>query len=135
MTDAEKNKCHAIIHSHAVLAAAGNLIPVPGTGLAADTITMTTMAMALASALGGSITESVARNMAINAIVATVKKNAVKTVVKEVSKIIPIVGQMISPAISVAMLESAGWSLANQLDAERPPHLRGTEDIKLLGNG
>lgn len=135
MTDAEKNKCHAIIHSHAVLAAAGNVIPLPGTGLAADTITMTTMAMALASALGGSITESVARNMAINAIVAAVKKNAVKTFVKEAAKIIPGIGQIVSPAISVAMLESAGWSLANQLDAERPPALRGTEDVKLLGSG
>lgn len=135
MTDAEKNKCHAIIHSHAVLAAAGNALPLPGTGLAADTITMTTMAMALASALGGSITESVARNMAINAIVAAVKKNAVKTFVKEAAKIIPFAGQIISPAISVAMLESAGWSLANQLDAERPPNLRGTEDTRLLGSG
>ena len=96
---------------------------------------MTTMAMALASALGGSITESVARNMAINAIVAAVKKNAVKTFVKEAAKIIPFAGQIISPAISVAMLESAGWSLANQLDAERPPHLINGQDTKLLSSG
>ena len=136
MTEAEKNKCHAIIHSHAVLAAAGNALPLPGTGLAADTITMTTMAMALAGALGGSIPEAVARNMAINAIIAAVKKNAVKTFVKEAAKIIPFAGQIISPAISVAMLESAGWSLANQLDEERNQKLlKGGNDTKLLGSG
>jgi len=123
MTDSEKTKCHAIIHSHAVMAGAGNLLPIPGTGLAADTVTMTTMAMALAGVFGGSIPESVARNMAVNAIIAAVKQNAVKTLVKEVSKVVPVLGQIISPSISVAMLESAGWSLANQLDAEREQKL------------
>ncbi len=119
MSDEEKRKCHAIIHSHAVAAAAGNLLPVPSTGLAADTITMTTMAMTLAGIFGSSITEAVARNMAINALTATIKKQAVKTVVKEAVKIVPFLGQIIAPSISVAMLESAGWSLANQLSKER----------------
>ena len=136
MTDDEKTKCRAIIHSHAVLAAAGNALPLPGTGLAADTITMTTMAMALASVLGGSITESVARNMAINAIIAAVKKNTVKTFVKEAAKIIPFAGQIISPSISVVMLESAGWSLANQLDEERNQKLlKGGVNPNLLNSG
>ena len=139
MTDDEKKKCHAIIHSHAVLAAAGNALPLPGTGLAADTITMTTMttmAMALASVLGGSIPESVARNMAVNAIVAAVKKNAVKAFVKEAVKIVPFAGQIISPSISVAMLESAGWSLANQLDEERNQKLLNSgNNSKLLNSG
>lgn len=135
MTDAEKTKCHAIIHSHAVMAGAGNLLPIPGTGLAADTITMTTMAMALAGVFGGSITESVAKNMAVNAIVTTVKKNAVKTVVKEVSKVVPFLGQIISPSISVAMLESAGWALATQLDEERNHKLlNGGGQILLNGD-
>ena len=135
MTDSEKKKCHAIIHSHAVMAGAGNLLPIPGTGLAADTVTMTTMAMALASVFGGSITESVARNMAVNAIIAAVKKNAVKTLVKEVSKVVPILGQIISPSISVAMLESAGWSLANQLDEERTQKLLNGGGQKLISSG
>ena len=30
MTESEKNKCHAIIHSHAAAVAGGNLVPVPG---------------------------------------------------------------------------------------------------------
>ena len=127
MTEAEQSKCKKIIHGHAVAAAAGNLVPIPGVGLAADTVTMATMAMALAAVFGGSITEAVAKNMATNAIVATIKKQPVKVIAKEVSKVVPIVGQLIAPSISVAMLESAGWILADELAAERdlrtPPQI------------
>lgn len=115
MTETEKDKCHAIIHSHAAAAAAGNAIPVPGAGIAVDTITMTTMAMALASVFGGSISESVAKNMAVNAIKQTMLKQPIKTAAKEISKFIPILGQIVAPSVSVAMLESAGWLLAEQL--------------------
>ena len=127
MTDEEKSKCQKIIHGHATAAAAGNLIPVPGVGLAADTVTMTTMAMALAAVFGGSIPESVAKNMAVNAIVAAVKGQPVKTIAKELSKLIPGLGQIVAPSVSVAMLESAGWSLAEELAAKR--------DLKRLSDG
>ena len=119
MTEEEKSTCRKIIHGHAAAAAAGNLVPVPGVGLATDTVTMTTMAMALASAFGGSITESVAKNMAINAIIATVKKQPVRMIAKEISKVVPVVGQLVAPSISVAMLEASGWLLANELIEER----------------
>lgn len=137
MTDEEKRKCQKIIHGHAAAAAAGNLVPIPGVGLATDTVTMTTMAMALASVFGGSITESVAKNMAINAIVATIKKQPVKVIAKEISKVVPIVGQLVAPSISVAMLESAGWLLANDLAEEKarknlelPPSTHGGHNFK-----
>ncbi len=119
MTDEEKSKCKKIIHGHAAAAAAGNLVPIPMVGLATDTVTMTTMAMALASVFGGSITESVAKNMAINAIVSTIKKQPVRVIAKEISKVVPLVGQLVAPSISVAMLESAGWLLASELSDER----------------
>ena len=45
MTPEQRDRCSTIIHTHAAAAAAGNAIPVPGLGFAADTITMTTMAM------------------------------------------------------------------------------------------
>lgn len=44
MTPAQRKKCHAIIHSHAVAAAAGNAVPIPGLGVAVDLVTMSTMA-------------------------------------------------------------------------------------------
>ena len=137
MTDDEISKCRKIIHGHAAAAAAGNLVPIPGVGLAADTVTMTTMAMALAAVFGGSITESVAKNMAINAIVATMKKQPVKVIAKEISKVFPVVGQLVAPSISVAMLESAGWLLANDLADEKakktvelPPPTSGGHNFK-----
>lgn len=52
MTSEQESKCHAIIHSHAVLAGAGNIVPIPGMGIAADITTMTTMAMSLAAVFG-----------------------------------------------------------------------------------
>ena len=128
MTKAEKSKCRKIIHGHAAAAAAGNLVPVPGVGLATDTVTMTTMAMALASVLGGSITESVAKTMAINAIIATIKKQPVRIIAKEISKVVPVVGQLVAPSVSVAMLESAGWLLANELVAEREKSLTESDN-------
>ena len=131
MTEAEISKCRKIIHGHAAAAAAGNLVPVPGVGLAADTVTMTTMAMALAAVFGGSITESVAKNMAINSIVATIKKQPVKIIAKEISKVIPLVGQLVAPSVSVAMLEAAGWLLAEDL-ASRRDEQKLTEEIQSL---
>ena len=119
MTSSEREKCQLIIHSHAAAAAAGNAVPVPGLGVAVDTITMTTMAMALAAGFSGSITESVARNMAINAIKKTMLKNPIKTVTKELSKIVPFGGQIVSSSISVTMLESAGWTLAEELSKKK----------------
>ena len=119
MTDEEKSKCRKIIHSHAVAAAAGNLVPIPGLGVAVDTVTMTTMAMALSAVFGASITENVAQAMAINAIKQTALKQPIKSIAKEVSKFIPVLGQTVAPSISVIMLESAGWALANQMADSR----------------
>lgn len=119
MTDAEKSKCQKIIHAHAVAAAAGNLVPIPGLGVAVDTVTMTTMAMALSAVFGGSITENVAQAMAVNAIKQTALQQPIKSIAKEVSKIIPVLGQTVAPSISVIMLESAGWALANQMASSK----------------
>ena len=119
MTEEEMSKCRKIIHGHAAAAAAGNMVPAPGLGIAVDTVTMTTMAMALASVFGGSITEAVAKNMATSAIIATIKKQPLKVITKEISKVLPFIGQLVAPTVSVAMLESAGWLLADDLAAER----------------
>ena len=48
MNSIQKSACHKIIHSAAAAAAAGNLMPVPGTGFAADMGAMVVMVMSLA---------------------------------------------------------------------------------------
>ncbi len=119
MTEDERTKCHAIIHSHAVAAAAGNAVPVPGLGIGVDVVTMTTMCMALSAVFGSSIPENVAKGMAISAIKSTMLKQPIKTVAKELSKFIPFLGSVVAPAVSVTMLEAAGWVLASELDGKR----------------
>ena len=118
MTDDQKSKCHAIIHSHAVACGGGNLIPIPGVGVAADVVTMTSMTMALAAVFGGNIPEQVAKGIAIASLKRTVLKQPIKTIAKELSKIIPIFGPLFSSAISITMVESAGWAIAYELEAK-----------------
>jgi len=115
MTPEQERKCHKIIHSAAAGAGAGNLIPVPGTGIAADIVAMTMMSMSLASVFGGSISEEVAKGMAVAALKNTMLRQPIKVLTKELSKLIPFLGQAVGPAISFAMIEAAGWALANDM--------------------
>ena len=119
MTASERTICAPIIHSSAVAAGVGNLAPLPGLGVAADTLALTTMVMRLAAVFGVSIPESVAKAMAIDAIKKTLLKQPLKTAAKELSKLIPFLGQLVAPAMSVAMLEAAGWCLAEDMAAQR----------------
>jgi len=116
MTSEQKSTCHKIIHTAAVAAGAGNLMPIPGTGIAADMVAISAMTMSLASVFGGSLTEEVAKGIAIAAIKNTILKQPIKTLVKELSKFIPFVAQMVAPSISVVMIEAPGWSIAKDLD-------------------
>ena len=119
MTENEKSRCQTIIHGAAIIAAGGNLVPVPGVGIAADITVMTTMVMSLASIFGGNISEEVAMATAVSALKNTMLKQPIRVLTKELSKLIPGVGQLVAPSISVAMIEATGWSIANDLDAKR----------------
>ena len=116
MTPEQEGKCHAIIHSAAVGAGAGNLIPVPGLGIAADVIAMTAMTTGLAAVFGGSLTEEAAKGLAVTALKDTVLKQPIKVLTKEISKFIPFVGQLVAPAISAGLIEAAGWAIATELE-------------------
>lgn len=116
MTEEQKEKCHYIIHSFSAGAGVGNVVPIPGLGLAADTVAMVGMTLALCNVFGGSISESLAKTMAITALKNTMLKQPVKTLTKELSKLFPFVGQLVAPTISVGLMESAGWLLADELE-------------------
>ncbi len=123
MTESQKKKCHAIIHSHAAAAAAGNVPPVPGLGVAVDMVTMTTMTMALCTVFGGNISHEAAKALSIATLKNTLLKQPIRTLARELSKLVPGLGQVVAPSISVVMLEAAGWVLAKELEAQfpRPP--------------
>jgi uncharacterized protein (DUF697 family) len=115
MTREQTSKCHKIIHTAAAGAGAGNCVPVPGTGIAADIVAMSMMAMSLAAVFGGRITEEVAKGMAVVAIKRVMLKQPIKVLAKELSKIFPPLGMIVAPAVSAGMIEAAGWSLANDM--------------------
>lgn len=116
----QAKKCHTIIHAHAAAAAAGNAVPVPGLGVAADMVTMVSMTMSLCGVFGGSITKEAAKALSVATVKNTMLKQPVKVVSKELSKFVPLLGLLVAPAISVVMIEAAGWSIAKELEQRFP---------------
>jgi uncharacterized protein (DUF697 family) len=129
MNEEQKKKCHAIIHTHAVAAAAGNALPLPGAGVAVDLVTMTTLAMSLCAVFGGTITEEAAKTLAIASMKNTLLRSPMRVLARELSKFLPGLGQVVAPSIAVVMIESAGWVLANDLH-RKVAQERGSEKIK-----
>ena len=118
MTPKHQSLCRRIIHSAAVTAGAGNLVPIPGFGIAVDLVTMTGMTIALANVFGGSIPKAVAEGLSIAALKETALKQPVKTITKELSRFIHLIGLFIAPTISISMIEAAGWNIARQMDRD-----------------
>lgn len=115
MTEQQIQQCHNIIHIAAAGAGGGNLIPVPGTGVAADILAMSMMAISLASVFGADLSEQAAKGMAFAAIKNTMLREPIKVLTKELSKLVPFLGQAVSAMISAGLIEAAGWSLAKEL--------------------
>lgn len=109
MTYDQYNQCHQIIHTHAAMAAAGNICP-PGIDLAVDLGVMTTMTMLLAGVTGKDINRHMAQNLAI----VYLKRNTSKQVLKRVMKFFPGPGTAAAMAMSAAMIEGAGWAMVNE---------------------
>ena len=148
MTDSEKNKCHAIIHSFAAASGAGNFIPAPGAGIAVDIGCMASMCMSLAAVFANAPTDAVKEGILVAAMKRLLTKQAlkelakqpkkkaaketakflakhiikqmsVKCAAKEGAKMIPFIGALIASTLSVTMIESEGWRLAYAMDAAR----------------
>ena len=119
MTNEEKSKCHIIIHAATAAAGAGNFVPIPGLGAAADMAAMTTMAISLASVFGEELTPAAARGMAYAALKKVIFNQPIKYAAKELVKFVPWIGSAFSAAVSVALMEAAGWQLAQEFDLER----------------
>ena len=116
MTSDQESKCHAIIHSAAIAAGVGNLTPVPTTGYVVDICAMIGMTTGLAAIFGGNITDEVAKGLAITALKEEFLKHPIKVVAKELSKLFPPLGELVAPAVSVGIIEAAGWALVNDME-------------------
>ena len=116
MTEEQKTKCHAIIHTAAVAAGGGNAVPIPGLGLAADTAALVGMAIGLAAVFGKNLAKSAAEAMAVDALKKTLLKQPIKVVAKELSKFIPFLGSVFAATVSAGLVEAAGWTLAGDME-------------------
>jgi uncharacterized protein (DUF697 family) len=121
MTRTQRHQCHRIIHSAALAAGAGNLLPVPGTGVAADMVAMTSMSVALGTVFGADLNKEAARGLALTTLKNTLLKQPIRTLSKELSKVLPLLGQLLAPTLSAGMIEAAGWSMAHDLAQRQKP--------------
>ena len=119
MTNEDKAKCHMIIHAASATAGAGNLVPMPGLGVAADMVSMTTMAISLAAVFGKELTQAAARGMGYASLKKVILAQPVRYATKELAKFIPWIGSAIAAGLSVTLTEAAGWQLAQEFDLER----------------
>ena len=116
MTESEKSKCQVIIHGHAATVAAGNVVTIiPGLSAGIDQAALVTMTLALAGVFDISITKTMATSLAVEQL----KKYAKRKVFKEILKLFPGAGTAISTALTVGMIESAGWAIANEFASEK----------------
>lgn len=111
MTEDERTKCQLIIHGHAAGVAVGNAATfIPGLGATIDQAALTTMTLALAAVFDVSITRTMAATLGAEQL----KKFVKKKILKEALKLFPGPGTAASTALSISIIESAGWALANE---------------------
>ena len=110
--------CHTIIYAAAAASGAGNIVPVPGLGLAADMATMTTMAISLASVFGKELRGAEARKVAYAALKKAVCQQPLQYASRELLKFVPWVGSAVSAMLAVNLTEAVGWQLAEEFDQE-----------------
>lgn len=114
MTEEQRTKCHAIIHSASVSAAAvgGGLAQIPGSDNAVLTPIQLTMTIALGKVFGKALSESTAK--------AAIASVAASTIGRTVSQFligwIPGVGNAINASTAAGLTEAMGWALAKEFD-------------------
>ncbi|MCL1818058.1 MAG: hypothetical protein FWG35_03945 [Spirochaetaceae bacterium] len=112
MTSYQQEECRKIIHGYALLAGAGNLVPVPAVDILVDVTTLT----AMTRRLGAVFEQNITREFAKNFVILLVKRQLAVRITKAVVKIIPVLGWAVGPVLGFFMMQAAGWELAARLD-------------------
>lgn len=116
MTEDQRNKCHAIIHT-ASAAAAGvgaGLAQIPGSDNALLTPIQLTMTILLGKVFGIELSETTAK--------ATLASVTASTIGRTVSQVligwIPGLGNAINATTAAGLTETMGWALADDFDKQ-----------------
>lgn len=97
MTEHQSKKCRSIIH--AVAAAIGNLIPIPGLGIASDLFFMRLMTTKLCVIFENDSTGMHTKIESIITFKSIMLKQPIKITTKELSKLIPGLGPIVAPRV------------------------------------
>ena len=110
MTDTQKAKCHAIIHTASASAAAvgAGLAQIPGSDNAVITPIQLVMTISLGRVFGLELTESAAGAAVASAAAATVGRTASQVLIGWV----PVAGNIINAGTAATITEAIGWLLA-----------------------
>jgi uncharacterized protein (DUF697 family) len=113
MTPEQESQCKTIIKAHVIAAKTSNAVPVPGLGIAADLVALSTMTVALSKVFGAELTVDSAKDM----VLATLKESALKQIKqpgKLFGKLVPGFGK----APDENEIEVTGWALAKEIEAK-----------------
>ena len=114
MTDEQRAKCHAIIHSASAAAAAagGGLAQLPGSDNAIITPIQLTMTISLGKVFNVTLGEASAK--------AAIGSVAASTIGRTVSQVlvgwIPGIGNAINATTAASITEALGWAIAKEFD-------------------
>lgn len=104
MTSKQFTECNIAIHTAAVAAGAGGVVPIPVMDSIPISAAQITMVIALGKVFHQKITESVAKGV-LGAAASTL-------VGRSVVKLIPVAGWIASAAVAAGVTEAIGWSIA-----------------------
>ena len=112
MTEDQRAKCHAIIHSASAsaAAAAAGLAQIPCSDNAIITPIQLTMAISLGRVFGRELSESAAKAAVASAAAATIGRTAVQIVLGW----LPGLGNIINACTAASLTEAIGWILAEE---------------------
>lgn len=116
MTDEQRTKCRAVIHTASVAAAGvgAGFAQMPGSDNAILTPIQLTMAIGLGKVFGITLTESAALAATGSLVASTIGRTASQFLVGW----IPGFGNAINATTAASLTESMGWLLADQFDKD-----------------
>ena len=117
MTEEQKTKCHAIIHTAtaACAAVAGGLAQLPGSDTVPITAAQITMIISLGAVFDRQITKTAAKGI-LEGMAASYGGRFVSQLLVGW---IPFFGNAVNVSTAVAITEKMGWAVADKFDAEQ----------------
>ena len=133
-----ENKCHMVIHTATVAAAAAGAIPIPMADAIPITTAQVTMIIALGNVFGVELNEAIARSV-LGCGLSTQIGRAVFT---NILKLIPgaghIAGAIVASSTAAAITEALGWLIADDFyrmsTGEKPKDLNAIQGLDKVFN-